>query len=126
MTYKIEGDKLLFYSDEIIDKELLLKYNHIWFGYKFNQKLDFLTPNIKSITFIIHSGFSHPLDNLPNGLEYLELGMDYDLPLDFLPYSLKTLIFPAGNNYKYQFNNLPVGLKELDLGKDVCFICNKL
>lgn len=52
------------------------------------------------------------LDNLPCGLEVLELHGRMSYPLDYLPESLKTLIL-----YKYdsKLNDLPVGLEKLFL-----------
>ena len=124
MTYKIERDTILVLENEIIDKEILLQYDNIWFCNEFDKSLDFLTTNIKSITFENHSIFSQPLDNLHNGLEYLRLSQYYRLPLDFLPNSLKTLIFPVSDYYEYGFNNLPIGLKELSLGNFYCSLDN--
>ena len=51
------------------------------FGYHFNLELDNLQNSIKKIKFDIKSQYNKELNNLPIGLEYLELSKNFNNPI---------------------------------------------
>jgi len=101
-----------------LDKEFLqiLEDNNalgIEFKPSFNHNISRLPNCIKKIIFPINSDFNQPLENLPSGLEHLELYDKFNQPLDFLPTGLKKLIINA--DFNYPLNNLPAGLEYLEI-----------
>ncbi len=64
-------------------------------------------------TFKINGEIRKNLDNLPDGLEELEIeSVTFNLPLNNLPFSLKKLKIQC-LNYSHTLDNLPDGLEEL-------------
>ena len=83
------------------------------FGAEFNEPIDNLPEGVEEIHFAYLSEYSHPLNNLPQSLKYLRLGVSYNQPLDFLPSGLETLIISY--HFKHPMINFPIGLKRLGL-----------
>ncbi len=80
----------------------------------FNQTINLKKSYIKKITFVKDSLFNQLVDNLPESLEYLELGDNFNQPVDSLPKTLVKLII--GNVFNQPVDNLPNTLKHLELG----------
>jgi hypothetical protein len=55
------------------------------------------------------------IDNLPNSIEELNLGVKFNLPLDNLPSSIKSIKFNKWSKYKITLSNLPSSLEILEL-----------
>jgi hypothetical protein len=55
------------------------------------------------------------IDNLPNSIEELNLGIYFNLPLDNLPSSIKSIKFDKQSKYNKQLLNLPSLLEILEL-----------
>ena len=126
-------------------KLLLEQYEIIHFNMAFNQDLGNLPNNIKAIyfeeeeirynyktkyRFIVGEisryedyKFNQPINNLPNGIEYLELRGEFNQSLDNLPNTLKYLYI---NTFKFNhsLDFLPVGLECLILGTSSISINN--
>jgi len=63
-----------------------IAYNFFYFGYISNEYPEYL-----NFSDTLPVGYNQPLDNLPNGLEYLKIDWCYDKPLNNLPEGLKIL-----------------------------------
>jgi hypothetical protein len=55
------------------------------------------------------------IDNLPNSIEELNLGIQFNLPLDNLPSSIKSIKFNKQSKYNKPLYNLPSLLEILEL-----------
>ena len=55
------------------------------------------------------------IDNLPNGIEELELSESFFLPLNNLPSSIKSIKFTYNHYYSEELNCLPTFLEYLEL-----------
>lgn len=92
--------------------ENLYNYSHIdtlFFGLKFNQKIDNLPKNLKNL--FLSRDFNQPLDNLPTTLKELKVLGCFNYPLDFLPMGLEKLYL--GEKFNHTLDNLPSTIKEL-------------
>ncbi len=127
MSYRVIEEKLIFNNDfnEPIEGpilDLISKYEHIHFGMQFNQSLDNLPPNVKSI--VLECDESIPLKNLPDTLKSLSISTEYNLPLEDLPNSIENLIL---GNHTLRFSpspfpsldNLPNGIKKLEIRTNI-------
>lgn len=131
----IDGDKPI--TNDV--KSLLEKYDIIHFNRNFNQDLGNLPSNIKAIRFddnenyyykwhyyqqhvntlensqrYEYNKFNQPINNLPNGIEYLELSGQFNQSLTNLPNTLKYLYLNI-NNCSNSLDYLPSGLEYLIL-----------
>jgi hypothetical protein len=116
-----------------IHKEILKKYEVIYMSRDFNQSLDGLPRCIKAIRYNIYDdiyckannrlltdnmvykdfAFNQPIDNLHDGLEYLELYGNTSLEIRNLPASLKYLLIYKRNSIDLKY--LPESLEVLYL-----------
>lgn len=89
----------------------------------FNQKLNFLPESLKYLGFDTYNYFdsyySHELNNLPRGLEYLNLGFkNIEFPIETIPDTIKYLTILSSN---VKINKLPRCLEILYIRDDVEF-----
>ncbi len=87
-------------------------YLKSFFNNDFNQPVDNLPSDLKSLTF--GNNFNQPVDNLPSDLKSLTFGNNFNQPVDNLPSSLESLTF--GNNFNQPVDNLPFSLEYLSMG----------
>jgi len=80
----------------------------------FNNEINHLPKTLQSLIFQNYSYFNQPIDNLPDGLEYLELGHSFNQSVDKLPPNLKILKF--GYCFNQDVDKLPQSLKEIHFG----------
>lgn len=85
----------------------------IEFGDDFYQKLTWLPPKLKKITFGFHYNQPISYGNLPDSIEYIEFGCCFNNTVGKYPSNLKVLKF--GRNYSSKIDNLPNGLMELEI-----------
>ena len=93
-------------------KLLIGKMQKVIFKMRFNQKVDDLPVETKSISFGIC--FNQEIDNLPLGLENLSLGFFFFRKIDYLPPYLKKLSICG--IFNYPIDNLPPSIEILILG----------
>ena len=84
----------------------------IW-GY-FNNEINYLPKTLQTLIFQNYSFFNQPIDHLPDGLEYLELGHNFNQPINKLPSNLKILKF--GYCFNQEVDKLPQSLREIHFG----------
>jgi hypothetical protein len=85
----------------------------IEFKPSFNHSISQLPACIKIIRFPYNSEFNQPVDNLPSGVEHLELYDKFNQTLNCLPHGLKKLIINA--KFNHPLNNLPAELEYLEI-----------
>lgn len=80
------------------------------FGRNFNQNI-----NLPSkLTYLeLHNNVNWILENLPNGIEILELGYAFDLEMNNLSSGIKKNIFDQNSPYDKFLNCLPKSVKYL-------------
>ena len=86
-------------SNENIINNLPNSIEELNFGSNFDLELNDLPNSIKKIVFDIESEYNKKLNNLPVGLEYLELSVMYDKNILNIPIGLKTI--KCSKNYQY-------------------------
>ena len=82
----------------------------------FNQSLDSLPSTLKILKLVngLESmEFNKSIENLPDGLENLQISGKFNQPVDFLPRNLKKL--NLGEHFDQPLDNLPPELEELEL-----------
>lgn len=118
MFYHQTGDTITWPYGRPLDRKFLeilaaLGAKCIQFKPSFNYDISGLPSCIKRIIFPINSDFNQPLDNLPSGLEELELYDKFNHPLDNLPHGLLRLVI--NSDFNYPLENLPSTLKYLEI-----------
>ena len=101
--------KIIFNNgfDEPINEILFADHiESIKFGYWFNQDIsDVEWP--KSLKKLVFTGeFNHPIDELPDTINILELSDGFNCPIKKLPPLLKKIVF--GNNFNQQLDNIVI------------------
>lgn len=89
------------------------------FGRSFNQPVNKWPSNLKYLHFLQNPIFNQPLDNLPYGIEELNIESTFgiakfDQPVNNLPNTLKLL--NLGNGFNQPVDNLPESLEQLGFG----------
>jgi hypothetical protein len=84
-------------------------------GCVFDSSLDSLPSTLKHLEFHTDTDFSQPIDNLPQGLKTLIMGLSFIQLVDNLPDSLENLTLIG--SFNNPIDNLPSGLKTLVLGE---------
>lgn len=97
------------FSDKHIED--MKKCDGIIFGRSFNQPINNIPPNIKSIQF--GERFKQKVNNLPDSVKEISFSNNYNQKLDLLPESVE--IIDLGYGYHQKLDNLPKGLIELNL-----------
>lgn len=126
------------YSSDITIINLIKSYKKVAFGDNFNQPIDYLPDGITDLylgqrfnkpinnlpqslkklkissNIIAYTEFNQSLDNLPSGLETIDIliNKSFNQPIDNLPISLKKLVLIC-QQFKQPINNLPCNLEEL-------------
>lgn len=116
--------KAIYFENDLEDEKRyyyrckLLSENTTYFeDYKFNQSINNLPNGIEYLE--LRGEFNQPLDNLPNTLKYLYINtFEFNHSLDYLPSGLEYLILETSN---ISINNYPIGLKELYIHKNCSF-----
>lgn len=107
-----------FFDQPIDNLPKNLKTLHFQDNSDFNKPLDNLPSGLKKIHFESNSVFDQPLDNLPNGITHLILGNGFNQPLDNLPESLVHLEFGYDSYFRYRLDNIPNSLKLIIIDKE--------
>lgn len=90
---------------------------------EFNHSLNKLPTTLKSL--LIESRFNMPLDNLPNGIQYLYINSQiFNQSLDYLPYGLSTLIICTGyfEETLHKLTNLPHMCRKVIIGDNTAWM----
>jgi hypothetical protein len=121
--------------------ELPMSLTHLTLGNKFNQKV-IIPYNLLYLKLYCNN--LNLIENIPNNVEELELGMYFDLELNNLPNSIRIIrfsiyrfgdydkelnnlvdsieILELPKNYKKRIKNIPKCLKKIKLSKDYKYI----
>ncbi len=105
-------------------KTIPLSVEELEFGDEFNQKLCFLSSNLKKITFGFNFKYNICPDDLPDTIESITFGYNFNLKIDKYPNNLKYLEF--GRNFSQNLDNLPIGLTCLVINERFCQTLNNL
>jgi hypothetical protein len=97
--------------DEIIDYRLYPNLKNLSFVKQSNSFFGNIFLYLKSF---FNNDFNQPVDNLPSDLKSLTFGNNFNQPVDNLPSSLESLTF--GNNFNQPVDNLPFSLEYLSMG----------
>ena len=89
----------------------LINLQQLTLGHEFKQKLE-IPFNIRILN--LNCNNQYIIDNLPNSIEELELGIYFNLKLDDLPSSMR-IIRIENEKYDRELNNLPKFLKKIIL-----------
>ena len=92
----------------------LINLQQLTLGYEFKQKLE-IPFNIRILNLECNNQYI--INNLPDSIEELELGIWFNLKLDNLPSSMR-IIRIKNVKYNWELNNLPKFLKKLILPKE--------
>lgn len=110
-----------------VDIESLNLVNPSYTSYSYGRYVSH-TSNFRMITnwppnmeYLHLEEYEHPLDNLPNRLQYLKVPVNFNYSLDNLPASLLELEFAYGCKFAYALDSLPHGLKKLTLTQGMCY-----
>lgn len=98
---------------ELNEGKIFIEY--LSFGYYFNQELDNLPNGIRFLELDIN--FSKSLTTLPDSLISLRYQSEYPLNFELLPLNLKKLDL-TNSNINYKIKNFPVNLEHLILPKN--------
>lgn len=118
--YVILGDSTYNYANDNNIIDLMIKYKKVQIDDGFNMPIDFL-PN--GITYLnIGRSFNYPIDNLPLTLKsltirpYRNIGyIEFNQPLDYLPHGLEYLYIGLNSYFDQELNHLPTTLKYLEI-----------
>lgn len=94
------------YNFENLPHEIPPNVKMVYF-YEFAHLLEELPTGVEHIQ--IYKGFNHPVDKLGNHLKSIDFGLDFNQLVDDLPSSLEKVIFHQ--SFTHSINNLPSSVK---------------
>ena len=79
-------------------------------GCNWDKSFDYLPVNLEKLFILVYK-FTHPIDNLPIGLKYLEVNLNGNQQINNLPSGLEYLRINVSTKYSNLVRNLPPSLK---------------
>ena len=127
MSFEVVNNIIIFDLDfnKILDNEIIqvIKLcNTIYFNNYNDIKKCIKTENKYNGDYKKYwkiSKFNQPINNLPNSITHLTLGLDFNQPINNLPNSITNLTL--GQKFNQQINNLPNSLTHLEFYEYSCF-----
>jgi hypothetical protein len=101
-----------FFNSSITHLSKCKKLTWLAMGWEFNQPIDCLE-SLNLVHLHLSGQFNHPIDKLPNTIEYLILGWDFSNQICKYPDNLKIFGYWIKNDF--QLNNLPNSLDKIIL-----------